>query len=166
MFRVMFAVLAIAAGCSLPARAADVTPDVDSHLAAAMDLLDVTNAKTNMTAMVDSLIPVIMNQIKTQHPNLTGTVADEFQIALRDEMTGSLDDLMKLTGRVYERYFTEDDLRTLAAFYRTEVGRRFTDAMPMIFKDTLPLGTIWGREAGMRAAQRALERLRAKGLNL
>src|ERR1700704_6721436 len=162
MVRALIAMVAVlAALSSLPVRAADAVDAPDSHLASALDFLEATNAKANMAAVIDSLAPVVLGQIRAQNPNLSDAAIQQFLSAFREEMTASLDDLMKITARIYEQHFTEDELRRLAAFYDTDVGKKYISLVPAIIKESVPIGAAWGREAGARAAQRAAERLRA-----
>ena len=167
MVRVLFAVVAVLTVLSgVPVRAADAVDAPDSHLASALNLLKATNAKANMAAMIDSLTPVVLGQIRAQHPTLSDAAVQQFAAAFQEEMTASLDDFMKITARIYEQHFTEDELRRLTAFYDTDVGKKYISNVPSIIKESVPIGAAWGREAGARAAQRAAERLRANGVNL
>lgn len=160
----MAAVLALLSG--LPVRAADAVDASDSRLAAAMDFLEATNAKATMTTVIDSMTPLFLGQFRTQNPALSDTAVQQFQSAFQEEMTASLNDVVMAIARVYEQHFTEDELRKLTAFYASDVGKKYISNVPLIIKESVPIGAAWGREAGARAAQRAAERLRANGVNL
>jgi hypothetical protein len=155
----------VTALCSFPVRAVDAVDASDSHLASALDFLKITNAKVSMAAMIDSLMPLVLGNVRAKNPTLSDAALQQFQSAFREEMTASLDDLMTMTARIYEEHFTEDELRGLTAFYDTDVGKKYISIVPSIMKESLPIGAAWGREAGARAAQRAAERLRANGVN-
>jgi uncharacterized protein len=148
-----------------PVRAADAPPP-DAHLAAALDLLEATNAKVTMMTMVDALTPVVLGQIRQQHKDLTDAALQRFQAAFREEITSGLDDLMKLTATIYEQHFSEEELHALAGSYRSDIGKKYIQTIPQIAKESLAVGGAWGREAGARAAQRAAERLKQEGINL
>lgn len=135
----------------------------DSHIAAALDLLTVTNAKAALTGMIDPLLPQILSQLRAQHPHASSAAIEQFQTAFRDELTRDLDSLLMDSAKVYKERFSESELRALAAFYRSESGKTY---MPVILKQSVPVGAAWGREAGARAAQRALDRLHANGVDL
>jgi hypothetical protein len=148
-----------------PIRAADAPP-ADPHMAAALDLLAATNAKVTMMTMVDAITPVVLGQIRQQHKELTDAVLQRFQAAFREEITSNLDDLMRLTATIYEQHFSEEELHALAEFYRSDIGKKYIEAIPQIAKESVAVGGAWGREAGARAAQRAAERLKQEGINL
>jgi|SRR5579871_2471070 len=164
MFRVAaFGAILASALCVLPASAEPTPNSTDSHITAALDLLAVTNAKAALVGMIDPLLPQILSQLRAQHPHASSAAIEQFQAAFRDELARDLDSLLMDSAKVYEERFTEDELRALAAFYRSEPGKTY---MPLVLKQSIPVGAAWGREAGARAAQRALERLHANGVDL
>ncbi len=165
--RTMVAVASvIAVLCGFAARAEDSASPPDPHLAAAVELLELTNAKTNMMTMVDAITPVILGQARKTNPKITDAIARQFQTVLREEITADLDDLMKLQATLYEQHFTIEELHALSDFYRSEVGKKYISTLPVLIKESVPLGAAWGREVGVRAAQRATERLRANGVDI
>src|SRR4051812_48123653 len=99
--------------CGLPVRAADTAGAPDSHFAAALALLEATNSKANMATVIDSMIPLVLSQIRARNPSVSEAAVQQFQSAFREEMYANLDDLMKLTARLYEEHFTENELREL-----------------------------------------------------
>jgi hypothetical protein len=125
--------------------------------------LAVTNAKATLVGMIDPLVPQILKQIRTQHPHASTAAIQQFQTAFREELTRDLDSLLMDSAKLYEERFTESELRALAAFYGSESGKTY---MPIILKQSVPVGAAWSREAGARAAERALSRLRANGVDL
>jgi len=164
MFRaVIFGAILASALSVLPASAETAPNATDSHIAAALDLLAVTNAKATLIGMIDPLVPQILSQMRTQHPHASTAAIQQFQTAFREELTRDLDSLLMDSARLYEERFTESELRALAAFYGSESGKTY---MPIILKQSVPVGTAWGREAGARAAERAVVRLRANGVEL
>ena len=164
MFRaVAFGAILTSALCVLPASAETATNATDTHIAAALDLLAVTNAKATLTGMVDPLVPQFLNQIRAQHPHASAATIAQFQTAFHEELQRDLDSLLMKSAKLYEERFTESELRALAAFYGSEGGKGY---MPIILKQSVPVGVAWGREAGTRAAERAVVRLRANGVEL
>jgi hypothetical protein len=167
MFRaVALTLLLSVASYALPASAQSAAPSDDTHFTAALELMEATNAKTTMLAMIDTMAPLVLNQIRAQRPNVSTAALQQFQAAFREEMMDDMDDLIKATARLYEEHFTESELRTVTEFYRSDVGKKYIGAMPALLKESVPLGAAWGKEAGARAAQRAAERLRANGVDL
>ena len=165
MFRAAVLSLALmGALCVVPA-AAQQQP-ADSHFTAALDFMDATNAKTNMLAAMDAMIPLALNQVRAQHPNANSNALQQFQTAFREELMGDMDRLIGASARMYEEHFTESELHSLTEFYRSDIGRKYVASVPVILKESMAIGAAWGRDAGARAAQRAVQRLHDNGVEL
>jgi hypothetical protein len=152
-------------GPTPPVAAAAPAP-TDSRLAAAMDLLQATDAKGNMETFIDSMLPVIVDGLRRTHSGVSEDTLKLFQTACREEMVSSLDDQLKLQAQIYAEHFSEDELRALVAFYRSDTGRKYITEMPLIMKEVMPLGQAWGRNIGEQAVRRAIERLQKNGVQL
>jgi hypothetical protein len=164
MFRAAaFGAVLASALCVLPASAETAPNSTDSHITAALDLLAVTNAKATLIGMIDPLVPQIVSQVRARYPHASSAAIEQFQTAFREELMRDLDSLLMDSAKIYEERFTESELRALAAFYGSEAGKTY---MPIILKQSVPVGAAWSREAGTRAAERAVGRLRANGVEL
>ncbi|MDR3528114.1 MAG: DUF2059 domain-containing protein [Rhizomicrobium sp.] len=162
----LFAALAFSALIVSPCLADDAAPKIDSHLAAALDVLEASNAQQNVLAMVDALTPIMLGQVKKQHPDANEKVIVAFQGAFHDEMVASTGELMKMQAAIYAEHFSEADLKALAAFYRSEAGKRFVAEQPAMMKEITPVASAWGMQTAQRAIQRATEKLQKEGLKL
>lgn len=150
-----------------PAPASNAAPAVtDSHLAAAVDLLEAQNAKSNMKSMFNSLMSAVGSSVRQSHPGVSEDKFKLFTEAFSEELENSIDDLLKMQAKVYAEHFSENELRALAAFYRSDLGKKYISEIPLILKETVPLGVAWGQEVGPKAAERAMERLKKKGVEL
>jgi uncharacterized protein len=174
MFRTMLSAFALAflvTGTALAADTQAAAPTLpakatEGQMTAALDVLDAMNAKHTVEAMVDSMAPIVAAQIRQAHPTATDKTLAVFSSAFKEEMARNVDDLLKMQAAVYAEHFSEQDLKTLAAFYRSDVGKRFVDEQSVIVKEITPLAARWGQEAGQRAAQRAMEKLQKEGITL
>lgn len=146
--------------------AAKPDPATASHLAAALDVMDALNAKATFMVVVESVSSTMLANIKQTHPEASDKAVAEFHKAFKDEMVSQTDELMKMQAAVYAEHFSEADLKALAAFYRSDVGKRFVSEQPAIIKEVTPLALKWGMQAGQNAAQRAMEKLQKEGITL
>jgi uncharacterized protein len=149
-----------------PAPPAAAAQTADSHLAAAIDLLDAQNAKANMTTMVHLLMSGVESSVRQSHPGASDEKLKLFNEAFEEEITNSTDDLLKLQAKIYAEHFSEDELRQLAAFYRSDLGKKYISELPVIMKETVPLGVQWGQMIAPRAINRAMARLKKEGVSL
>src|SRR5207237_9962920 len=56
---------------------------------------------------------------------------------------------------VYAKHLSSEDLDGLLRFYESPVGKRVTDAMPKIAKETIDISYQWGESIGKLVEQRA-----------
>jgi hypothetical protein len=142
--------------------AANIAPE---KMQAARDLLEATNADAQFTA----IIPLMFRQMRQTLP--PGNPAQ------RDEINQVFDEIQKLfierRGEIidqivllYARQFTADEMNTLAAFYRTETGRKFINAMPELAQQAMVIGNSWGQKIAREAEQKIREELTKRGLKL
>jgi hypothetical protein len=146
--------------------ATDQIPDVDPHLQAALDLMTVTHADRNMRVMVDTLIPLLMKQYEAQHSGIDPKALQQLQSVFLVEMEKSLPDMEKLIAQIYVEHFSEDELHRIAAFYQSDVGKKYTAEVPAIVKEITPLAEQMGEQIGKKAMQRAIEKLQSQGIQL
>ena len=84
MFRAAaIGVALLSAVCVLPVCAQEAT---DTHLAAALELIDASNVKASMLTLIDTLVPLMLDQIRAQRPNVNAAVLQEFGAAVHEEV--------------------------------------------------------------------------------
>lgn len=118
----------------------------DDGLKAAEELLDSLNMETLLS---DSIDTVLTAQIQ-QQPQLQQH-EQAMRTFLRKHM--SYASLKPEFLRIYADAFTADELRELAAFYRTPLGVKTVSLMPQLMQQ--------GSELGMRRVQENLPELQA-----
>lgn len=86
-----------------------------------------------MDAMQDAMLPVITEQERRTHPNLTADdqqmLADITRRVMRDKILPKLIDQMV---PIYAATFTTSELEALVNFYESPVGRSITDKVPAL----------------------------------
>ena len=156
----------ISPAVAAPQEAEELVVESTIPRTAARELIEITNAADLVVATIDTLMPVMIDQVREQHPGLNEEMLGEFQTAFREEVNASIGEYIDLQAAIYERYFTEEELQALVEFYRTPLGQKTIETMPAILNEVLALGSTWGKEMGVRAAERAAERLRERGIDL
>lgn len=172
--RTIFAAIAFSTLMAFPALADDpasaapsaADAKMDPRLAAALDLLEATNAKHNVSAVMDALTDTMLSQVKKDHPGADEKMQKAFASAFKEELATQLPELLKAQAAVYAEHFSEAELKALAAFYRSDVGKHYISEIPAIMKEIMPLAFKWGQGAGLSAAQKALEKLKKDGNKL
>lgn len=102
--------------------------------------------------MGKQVVTRMISQFRTQAPNVPQEFWDKFAAKV------SSDELIEMTVPVYEKYFSHDDIKELIEFYESPIGRKLVKAQPMIIRDSMEIGSQWGRNL----AQQIVQELRAR----
>lgn len=142
----------LACACALfllPALSFGQDADVEyaeSHLAAAVEMLEASGARATMEASMDATIDAQL----AQAPQLA-----QFEDIMR-EFFGkymSWDQLADDMARLQANAYTEDELRALTAFYQTPLGRKVRAVTPQL--------TAQGAAIGQRAVSEHMPEFQA-----
>ncbi len=95
----------------------------------------------------------MLGQYKKTFPDVDGSFWDDFMKEVKP------DDLVDLMVPIYDKYFTDDDIRQMIAFYNTPVGKKLVENLPLITQESMTVGMEWGKQIG----QKVMERLKQKG---
>ncbi|MEH2245905.1 DUF2059 domain-containing protein [Nostoc sp.] len=98
-----------------------------------------------------SLITQLSNEFKSEYPQVPQKFWETFAAELNP------DDLIKEMIPIYNKYFTNEEIKQLIAFYQTPVGQKTLN--PQILQEATSIGIRYGKEV----AQRALNKLEAEG---
>ena len=83
---------------------------------------------------------------------------------LQEELaSGSMEDLIV---PIYARYFTLSEIEELLDFYRTPIGRKTIEVMPLLTQESMQVGQSWGMAIGPVIGRRVSERLAAEGIEV
>jgi uncharacterized protein len=112
-------------------------------------LLDVTNSKN----LSRNIITQLIDSLKAEYPQVPAKFWDAFMNELNpDEM---IDEYIP----IYNKYFTNEEIKGIIAFYETPLGKKTLSVIPQISKESTAIGIKYGRQA----AERALEKLKSEG---
>jgi hypothetical protein len=127
----LFLALAFALASATAAHAqAEPTPE---HVAVAMDALAAMDIETQLSASIEMAL-----QLQMQQQPMLAQVEEPMRAFFRKHM--SWDALKDEYSTIYARQFTIDELRQLAAFYRSPVGRKLSSASPVLMQQGAELG--------------------------
>jgi hypothetical protein len=99
------------------------------------------------------VVSTIFASFKKQLPN----VPTEFWDECIKEF--SPQEMIDLVAPIYAKYYTEDELVQLIQFYKTPLGKKVIETLPMITQDSYSAGEEWGR----KIAEKVQKRLKEKG---
>ncbi|MEJ0097076.1 MAG: DUF2059 domain-containing protein [Bauldia sp.] len=115
----------------------------------------------------DNILPSLATQVEDQlirtrpdlHDQITTAVeAVALKLATR---RAELDDA---TARVWAKAFTEDELKTIAAFYKTSAGAKFAEVGGTVYSDTMAAVQQWSDRVGSELLEDSRTELKNEGV--
>ena len=139
------------------------TPPADA-VAAARDLVATMNLSARLRAILPNLAQALKPAIAQGRPD----GARDFDAALpavMETLLARTDEINEMYATIYARNFTAAELRDIAAFYRTETGKKLLEKLPAITNEGLVAGQKLGQSLAEDLQLRMLEAMRKKGDN-
>lgn len=135
-----------------------------------IDELLVLTGATNLGKMFsEAYIQQMTRLLKQSRPDLEPRVFDILQEEVNsviDEEVGEGNIVNELSYPIYHKYLTKEDVADLVQFYKTPLGQKTIEVMPMISQEAVMAGQQWGRSLGPVIQQRLLDRFDAEGIML
>ena len=98
-----------------------------------------------------------MKNMVTMFRQSYGNVNEEFWNEFMKE--ASADELIELMIPIYDKYYTEEDITQLIAFYQSPLGKKMVQVLPGINQESMAAGQEWGKKLG----EKVVNRLKEKG---
>jgi hypothetical protein len=135
-----------------------------SHMAAALDA--VKNAPDSRR--YDDILPALsvqaQNQLIQLRPDLHKEVTDAVEavalklVARRGELDNEL-------ARAWARILSEDDLKAIAAFYKSAAGKKLAEVGPKLLQDTAQTVRTWQGRIGEELLEKSREELKQRNVD-
>ncbi len=109
-------------GADQPGRARHQQP-TPAALAAAKEIVSVTGATALFNPLIAGVVEQAKNLFLQQNPGLSKDL-NEVAAKMRTDLAPRFDELSNEVARIYAVHFTEAELKELAAFYKTPVGKK------------------------------------------
>ena len=124
-----------------------------------------TTYKTTLKQMLESagteaVFKTAIKQMFDMYRSQKTNVPEEVWNAAEAEFNkSSMEELIDMLTPVYEKHFTEADLKKVIEFYQTPAGKKYAEKAPLLMEESMQIGQQWGMKVGQRLA----ENLKAKG---
>jgi uncharacterized protein len=155
------AVLAGALGALSPSANAQQPPA--GAMAAAKELVEVTGA----TTLFNPLIPGVVEQARLlflQQNPMIGAPLNEVAAKVRAEVAPRFVEISNEVARLYATDFTEQDLKTIIAFYRSPAGKKLLEQQPKVAEAGLRFAQDWANKLSDQVIGKMREELKKRGL--
>jgi uncharacterized protein len=111
-------------------------------------LLDLTGSGKLGVQVVQTMI--------TSFKQNTESVPDKFWDEMAKEINA--DTMVSMVIPVYEKYYTDEEILQMIAFYETPVGKKVIATLPFIMKESMEIGQEWGKQVGEKVYLRLKEK--------
>jgi hypothetical protein len=125
--------------CLVPLAAWSQDAKPSSHRQATMELLEVMGLEKNALAGAQTMLNVMLSQNAEMEP-----YRDIFMKWA--ESTMDWDKMAPRMADLYMQTFTEAEVRELIAFYKTPLGRKTLDQMPVLMEEGAKIGADLAKE--------------------
>jgi len=118
-------------------------------------LLTIVGAEKLQQGMIDQMLPVLKSIIggSLQGDPQAQKVFDRMTQLMLEEFKKI--DMTRVSAELYDKYFTNEDIKGMIQFYESPVGQKTIQVLPTLTQESMTRGI----ELGQSAAQRAIERL-------
>ncbi|MDZ8223672.1 DUF2059 domain-containing protein [Nostoc sp. ChiVER01] len=108
---------------------------------------------TGVKNLSRQILNQLLNNVKSDYPQVPQNFWDKFATEFNS------DDLVDEIIPIYNKYFTNEEIKQLITFYQTPLGQKTITVIPQISQESYDVG----RKYGIAAAQRALKKLEEEG---
>jgi hypothetical protein len=144
-------------------------PDTpEERRAAAVALVEIIGGNRQINELIDALRGLLIENISRSvgggmTPEQVAAIVDDVLVpAFRERSFEILENAV----RIWQERLTAAEMRELAAFYTTPLGRRVLAMLPEVTVESTRFGQEWGQRVAEDAFIRHREALRARGLPL
>lgn len=162
---VLIALLALVFAASLlgarPAAAQTPSPEA---MTAAHELVTASRAADQLR----TLMPLIMRQLKPAIAQGRPDVERDFDAVLPtllDGISARSNEFADAVALIYARNFSVDELHEITGFYRSPIGQKFLEKMPVIAQESVAMGQKFGQAIAVELRQRMIDELHKRGHN-
>ncbi|MCL2831780.1 MAG: DUF2059 domain-containing protein [Treponema sp.] len=101
-------------------------------------LLELMDVKSQAGQTLDLMLPSFIQ--------LLPDVPAVYWNTLKDKL--NLDSFMDIYVPIYDKYFTQDDIKQLIEFYESPIGKKLIEQTPSIINESYAGGQAWGQQIG------------------
>ena len=149
--------------CLIPAYAQEMTPEKHAEIE---KLLEVTGSMKIGQQMSRVMVGQLNNAIRATHPDVPDRVMKAIPEAVNGIIDEHLNEFAQIMIHIYDKYYTEDEIKQLIQFYSSGVGKKSIEQTPTIMQEGMEAGKQWGRSLGPEINKRLVEQFKKENFDL
>lgn len=111
----------------------------------------------SMVQMADMAGNQMIEMFKGQFPTMNAETETKIRALVRENISKLEPGLMERMERFMVKHYTDDELREMLAFYRSDVGRKSIELTPQLMKETM----IWSQQQASESMSGLVEEITA-----
>jgi hypothetical protein len=130
-------------------------------------LMDLTGSSNIANQFAASASQNIFRSLKASRPEIPDRAIEIMNrelLALFQEKMDAPGGLMEKLLPIYDKYFTDDEIKQIIAFYQTPVGKKTIAVLPKIVSESMMAGQQWGQSLQPEINRRIETALKKEGL--
>ncbi|MEM6253356.1 MAG: DUF2059 domain-containing protein [Cyanobacteria bacterium P01_D01_bin.156] len=148
----LFFVITLLLSIAQPVFSAETPQTETTKIEQIEELLELTGSEDQYVQIMD----LVIGSVKQSFPDVPDTWWEKF-LAKVDPT-----ELDALVARIYDKYFTIEEINALIEFNRTPVGQAINAKMPLVMQESFIVGQAWGQNL----AEEVLQELKAEGYTI
>lgn len=119
---------------------------------------------------IDHVMRAAMEQVSASIKKKNPSITDETMDVIMDEAIKGLNNQKPIflveIAKLYTKYFTAEEMRTITEFYRTPTGKKSISVLPQLTVEGMEIGNQWAKAALPEVLSGIKKRLEEKGHSL
>jgi hypothetical protein len=155
-------VACIAGACLTSPQTASAQQPSAASMAAATEIMDTKGSMILFEPLVPGVIEQAKNVFLQTNPNLSKDLT-EVAATLRKQLALRLGNLKTEAAKIYASRFTEQELKDIAAFYKTPLGKKMIEEEPKIVDGTMRMAQDWANQLSEQVMGMFRSEMKKKG---
>jgi TonB family protein len=130
------------------------------------ELLRISGATSFAKILPSMLTTHIVSILRTSNPAIPASsfaiISEEANKAFSESIDAP-GGLMELYSELYHKYFSDDEIKQMLAFYASPIGQKSVAVLPLLAKESLAIGQRMGEKLAPVVVRRIQERIASQG---
>ncbi|MDR3461900.1 MAG: DUF2059 domain-containing protein [Beijerinckiaceae bacterium] len=148
-----------------PQAAPEAAEPSAAHIQAARELILATGISRSFQIIIPEFMDQIDGTLTQTRPELTNDLLAVMG-QLKPEFDKQADEMIDLSARIYARLLTEDEIRAILAFFKSDAGRKYVGAQPLFLNQLVAGMQAWQQKISVNMMTRVREEMKKKGHDL
>jgi hypothetical protein len=136
-----------------------------SAIAMAKEIIAVKGSAKGYNVVVVSLIERAKGMLLQTNPMLSKDL-NQVALKLRKDYAKKAEEPLTDAAKLYASKFTEQELKTILAFYKTPTGKKVIEQEPVIFQQSMQDLDAWSAKVSEDVLNKFRDEMRKRGHNL